>query len=107
MAKNECIARYTEAELAQLVSRTDWTRVDATTSEEIERQALEDDGPLPAGWERTITAGIPTAREDVQLRLDEDVLRWFRAQGPNYPTLINAVLRSFVRTRTEPDPEKS
>ncbi len=31
----------------------------------------------------------------ISLRLDEDVIEWFKAQGPGYQTRINAVLRAF------------
>jgi uncharacterized protein (DUF4415 family) len=31
----------------------------------------------------------------ISLRLDADVLEWFRAQGPGYQTRINAVLRAY------------
>ena len=31
----------------------------------------------------------------ISLRLDADVLEWYRAQGPGYQTRINAVLRAF------------
>ena len=37
----------------------------------------------------------PRAKKSVHLRLDPDVLEWFRRQGPGYQTKINAVLRSF------------
>lgn len=31
----------------------------------------------------------------ISLRLDADVLDWFKAQGPGYQTRINAVLRAY------------
>lgn len=31
----------------------------------------------------------------ISLRLDHDVLEWFKAQGPGYQTRINSVLRAF------------
>ena len=31
----------------------------------------------------------------VSLRVDQDVLEWFKSQGPGYQTRINAVLRAF------------
>jgi uncharacterized protein (DUF4415 family) len=34
-------------------------------------------------------------KESVSLRLDADVLAWFRARGAGYQTRINAVLRAF------------
>jgi len=35
------------------------------------------------------------AKASVSLRIDADVLEWFKAQGPGYQTRINAVLRAF------------
>ncbi|MEK7403277.1 MAG: BrnA antitoxin family protein [Gemmatimonadota bacterium] len=32
----------------------------------------------------------------ISLRLDPDVLEWFRAQGPRYQSRMNAVLRSYM-----------
>jgi uncharacterized protein (DUF4415 family) len=41
--------------------------------------------------------GLPTAprKEAISLRLDAEVLDWFRARGPGYQTRINAVLRAY------------
>jgi uncharacterized protein (DUF4415 family) len=35
------------------------------------------------------------AKKSISLRVDEDVLEWYKAQGPGYQTRINAVLRAF------------
>jgi uncharacterized protein (DUF4415 family) len=35
------------------------------------------------------------AKTSISLRVDADVLEWFKAQGPGYQTKINAVLRAF------------
>jgi uncharacterized protein (DUF4415 family) len=35
------------------------------------------------------------AKALVSLRVDQDVLDWFKAQGPGYQTRINAVLKAF------------
>jgi uncharacterized protein (DUF4415 family) len=35
------------------------------------------------------------AKRSVSLRIDADVLEWFKAQGPGYQTRMNAVLRAF------------
>lgn len=42
--------------------------------------------------------GLPAAprKEAISLRLDAEVLDWFRAQGPGYQTRINAVLRAYM-----------
>ncbi len=103
MARKERIAHYTANELKAMAkrgrSRTDWARVDRTTPEEIERQAAEDDAELPADWKDSATLGLPPRKQAVNIRLDEDVLAWFKRLGPGYQTRINAVLRSFVRSR--------
>jgi uncharacterized protein (DUF4415 family) len=43
----------------------------------------------------------------ITIRLDEDLLQWFREQvhasgGGNYQTLINAALREYVGSKHEP-----
>jgi uncharacterized protein (DUF4415 family) len=85
--------------LAREGSRTDWNRVRAMSAEEIERLADEEDGPLPAGWDRDITPDASEAKQPVHIRLDAAVVRWFKAQGRGYQTRINAVLRAFVAAR--------
>jgi uncharacterized protein (DUF4415 family) len=35
------------------------------------------------------------AKASIALRVDADVLEWFKSQGPGYQTRINAVLRAF------------
>jgi uncharacterized protein (DUF4415 family) len=103
MAKKERIVRYSAEEVAAMIARgedkTDWERVKAMPQEEVERLADEEDGPLTEGWESTILLGPVPRKRDVHIRLDADVLDWFRAQGKGYQTRINAVLRAFVEAR--------
>ena len=35
------------------------------------------------------------SKELISLRVDQDVIEWFKAQGPGYQTRINSVLRAF------------
>jgi hypothetical protein len=58
MRKKNNIVRYSAKELARLKSETDWGKVDATSREEIERQANEGGGSLPEGWENTVVIGV-------------------------------------------------
>jgi uncharacterized protein (DUF4415 family) len=85
MAKRERIVRHSAEEVAAMIargeSRTDWARVKAMPQEEVERLADEEDGPLPEGWESTIVLGPVPRKHDVHIRLDADVLDWFRARG--------------------------
>lgn len=50
---------------------------------------------------------IPSGKTRITIRIDDDVLDWFRetvdrAGGGNYQTLINTVLRDHIRTQKEP-----
>ncbi len=50
---------------------------------------------------------VPPGKTRITIRLDEDILDWFRAQvnaagGGNYQTLINDALREYVQRRKEP-----
>jgi uncharacterized protein (DUF4415 family) len=41
---------------------------------------------------------VSPEKEAISLRVDHDVLEWFRERGPRYQTRMNAVLRSYVRS---------
>jgi uncharacterized protein (DUF4415 family) len=47
---------------------------------------------------RIARKGLPQSgrKAAISLRLDEEVLEWFRIQGPGYQTRINAVLRAYM-----------
>jgi uncharacterized protein (DUF4415 family) len=38
-------------------------------------------------------------RKQVSLRIDPDIIAWFKRQGPGYRKRINAALRAFVQTQ--------
>jgi uncharacterized protein (DUF4415 family) len=38
----------------------------------------------------------PITKKAISIRIDEDILDWFKSQGRNYQTMINTVLRSYV-----------
>jgi uncharacterized protein (DUF4415 family) len=42
---------------------------------------------------------LPRKKHQVSMRLDAEVLDWFKRQGQGYQTRINAVLRAYVRAR--------
>lgn len=51
---------------------------------------------LPDGLWDDARIEAPVIKEPISIRLDADVLAWFRAQGPRYQSRINAVLRSYM-----------
>ncbi|WP_428492426.1 BrnA antitoxin family protein [Rhodopila sp.] len=103
MAKKDDTKRYTAEELAALCrngqSLSDLARVVATTEEELEASiAADPDDAHEADWTQ-IVVGIPARKQDIHIRLDADVLSWFKGTGRGYQTRINNVLRAFVQSR--------
>jgi hypothetical protein len=47
---------------------------------------------------------MPSGKKSVHLRVDADVLAWFRAQGRGYLTRMNAVLRSYMEAHKQDRP---
>jgi uncharacterized protein (DUF4415 family) len=46
-------------------------------------------------WAEAVVLG-PVAKRAISLRVDEDVLAWFKSAGPRYQSRMNAVLRSYM-----------
>ena len=101
VAKKEHIVRYSAKDLAgrreRGETRSDWARAAAMTEEEIESDVASD--PNEAGmvvdWD-TVSIKLPEAKANLHMRIDRDVLDFFRKTGRGYQTRINAVLRSYV-----------
>ncbi|HYR09812.1 MAG TPA: BrnA antitoxin family protein, partial [Longimicrobium sp.] len=80
--------------------RTDWDRLRTLTDDEVE-QAAEgdpDNPPIPAHVLADAELVRPEDRAGVpvSLRLDPDLLDFFKAGGPGYQARINAALREHV-----------
>ena len=54
---------------------------------------------LPDNFWDGATVVEPPAKQPISLRVDTDVLEWFKTQGPRYQSRINAVLRSYMSRR--------
>jgi len=63
---------------------------------EIARTSPPELAELPADFWVEAALVVPNAKKAISLRVDEDVLTWFRKSGPRYQTRMNAVLRSYV-----------
>ncbi len=42
---------------------------------------------------------MPEPKKSVSLRIDKDVLDWYKHQGPGYQTRMNAVLKMYMRAK--------
>jgi uncharacterized protein (DUF4415 family) len=97
MRENEKrIARVSNDEARRLKDETDYARLDAMTDDDIAKAVAADPDapPLDIDWTQARLT-MPPGKDMVTLRLDRDLLDWFRAQGKGYQTLINQVLRAW------------
>jgi uncharacterized protein (DUF4415 family) len=105
MARRKGIVRYSSEELAAMrargESRTDWARAAAMTEAELEASIAAD--PDEAGaitdWSRA-TIVMPEPKAVLNMRIDRDVLTFYKGMGRGYQTRINSVLRAFMDSQS-------
>ena len=78
--------------------RTDLARLERMTDERAEAAAASDpdNPPATAEWLKKAKLMERRPKEAISIRIDADVLAWFRAHGGGYQSMMNAVLRSYV-----------
>jgi uncharacterized protein (DUF4415 family) len=112
MRKKNGTVRYTakqiKAKIARGEDRTNWAKANAVTGSKLEAsiRADPDDVHGEPDWTRAVM-GVPAHKDHINIRVDHDVLQWFRATGRGYQTLMNNVLRAFVQTRQQRQNTKS
>jgi uncharacterized protein (DUF4415 family) len=92
--------RYTIEEIRKRRRRSDMARLRATTDEDIERQIAEDpdlQGFDDIDWSKAVLV-VPPAKQAISIRLDADLLDFFKAQGGGYQGRINKVLRHYMES---------
>jgi uncharacterized protein (DUF4415 family) len=79
-------------------SRTDFKRLDALTDKEIDLTDIPEVSPQRFARAMVRRGLRPVPRkQQLTLRIDADVLSWFRLQGSGYQTRINQLLRAYMR----------
>ena len=71
--------------------KADRARGETRTRADAPARPVDDDF-----WQNARVVMPPPGKASVHLRLDTDVLEWFRAQGKGHLSRMNAVLRSFM-----------
>ncbi|MBR9762030.1 MAG: BrnA antitoxin family protein [Rhodobacteraceae bacterium] len=103
--KEELITRVSLEELRKSEGKTDWNRLRET--ERKGEEPAHDPDIDGDDWDldnATAMAGIfagvdlpePEPKKAISLRVDNDVLEFFKSQGKGYQTRINAVLRAYM-----------
>lgn len=77
-------------------SQTDWDRVDKLRDEDIDYSDSPEVTPKMFA-KAVLRKGLkPVSKKtQVTLRIDDDVLTWFKKQGKGYQTRINSLLKAY------------
>ena len=86
--KEKNIKRFSLEEIRRMKSETDWDRL----SKEGDYEGPQE---FEVDWS-TARLVIPDVKKAISLRVDQEVLDFFKSQGKGYQTRINAVLRSYM-----------
>ncbi len=99
--KDERTTRNRARTLREKTANADWQRFDSTTEEEIAAQVAADPDAAPLLDDEMLERARwvePPPKQAISLRIDADVLHWFRSRGPRYQSRINRVLRAYVES---------
>jgi len=84
--------------------RTDWARFDKLTDADIEKAIASDpdwDEFKDIDWSDAVLV-LPPRKKAISIRVDEDVLDFFKREGEGYQRRMNAVLRSYMQQKSKP-----
>ena len=97
---NEKHSKTHSADSSRRRSRTDWHYLDRIAGNEIAAAVASDPdaAPLDIDWSQAVLVA-PPRKKAISIRLDPDVLDYFKNEGPGYQRRINAVLRSYVEQK--------
>jgi uncharacterized protein (DUF4415 family) len=96
MSKSNIVKRTLDLTKPPAVTREQKARLVALAALPDEQIDTSDIAPLPdAGWVKAVE--MPHTKRQITLRIDADVLNFFKHGGRRYQTRINAVLRSYVQ----------
>ncbi len=104
MARKQHIVKYTDKELRAMQergeSKSNWAQAAAMTDAEIDAAIASDpdEAGMVVDWSNA-SIELPQPKAVLNMRVDYDVMEFFRNQGKGYQTKINAVLRSYVDQR--------
>jgi uncharacterized protein (DUF4415 family) len=95
------VRTYTLSQLRRMKGRTDWERLRKMTDEDIDK-AIADDPDWAEfkdiDWSKAELV-IPAKKVAISIRVDQDVLSFFKKEGAGYQRRMNAVLRSYMQQK--------
>jgi uncharacterized protein (DUF4415 family) len=92
----------TTGKISKAEPETDWQRLREMTDQEVHAAVVKDPDIKPtdeAFW-KAARVVMPRSKKTVTMRLDADVLAWFRRER-GYQTRINAILRAYMSAHVQ------
>jgi uncharacterized protein (DUF4415 family) len=97
MAKKNDITRLSDEAAKKMLANGG----DLTNRAQIGATSVNDpDDVENVDWAKAVV-GLPPRKDHINIRIDHDVLEWFKGRGKGYQTMMNNVLRAFVQTRRQ------
>ena len=95
---DETITRMSLAEANRRKGKgqTDWERLRREQEAGLEPEVDPDEGEFDWSQAKVV---MPPSKQAISVRIDRDVLDFFKSQGRGYQTRINAVLRSYMEAK--------
>jgi uncharacterized protein (DUF4415 family) len=89
MKRKSTIAKYSLSEVQDLRKR----------GKDPVRSSVPEVASLGEEFWKSARVVMPSGKTSVHLRLDSDVVDWFKARGKGHLTRMNAVLRAYVNAQ--------
>ncbi|PEN07651.1 hypothetical protein CRI93_06625 [Longimonas halophila] len=102
--------KVSDDELKEMESQTDWKALQAKTDAEIQQDIAADPDAhaLDADWFQVAQSVVPSStKKRITIRLDEDIIAYFKREGDGYQSRINDVLKTFVIAKRIQDERSS
>ena len=77
-------------------SGTKWKKLNGMKDHDID---FSDVPPLSPNFFRNAKLRLPQPKDLITIRLDHDILAWFKEQGKGYQTRINSILRMYMENQ--------
>lgn len=93
--KNKQVVSYTAEELKTMKDRTDYHYLDTLDDADIDYSDSPETDEAFWADAKFVDNGV---KKPISIRVDEEVLDWYKDQGGRYQRLINQVLRQYMQT---------
>lgn len=103
LADGTYIVEHADGCLERKTSQTDWARLETMTDDEVEASIADDPDWAEfkdIDWSDTVVV-MPVKKKAISIRVDEDVLDFFKQDGEGYQRRMNAVLRSYMHQKSK------